>query len=85
MVSVFPSSTDNLHTMIMRVSLWHNAQSAGLRLWSKQVWTLVVLLHSLSDLYAWERYEPPYPPVSLLFYDKDGFGIKQRHQTSVEF
>ena len=26
------------------------------------VQTPVVLLHSLSDKYLWERYEPPYPP-----------------------
>ena len=37
--------------------------------------------YSLSDLYSWERYEPPYPPVmgqvvSLLFFCKGGFGIR---------
>ena len=44
------------------VSSWCNGKSDGLRNHTKQVHTPVTLLHSLSDKYPWERYEPPYPP-----------------------
>ena len=34
---------------------------AGLRNDSKRVWTPIVLIHSLLNIYPWERYIPPYP------------------------
>ena len=43
-------------------SSWCNGESDGLRNRSTRVRTPVALLHSLSDKYPWERYEPPYPP-----------------------
>ena len=43
-------------------------------------WTPVVLLHSVSDKYPLERYEPTYPSsyglIESLFLNNDGFGIK---------
>ena len=38
-----------------RESSWHNGWNAVLYPQSKPIWTLVVLIHSLSDL--WERYK----------------------------
>ena len=37
-------------------------KSAGLQNHSKQVQIPVALLHSLSEKYSWERYEPPCSP-----------------------
>ena len=50
------------HKVHSGVSLCCNGKSDGLRNRSKRVHTPVVLLHSLSGKYPWERYEPPYPP-----------------------
>ena len=40
-----------------------NSLTDGLQNRSTRVRTPVVLLHSLSGKYSWERYEPPYPPT----------------------
>ena len=39
--------------MVKAFGLWNR---------SKRVQTPLVLLRSLSDIYPWVRYEPPYPP-----------------------
>ena len=48
------------------VSSLCNGYKTGLRNHSVWVWTPVALLHSLSDKYPWERYEPLYPPSYAL-------------------
>ena len=45
------------------VSSGSNGYSDGLWNRNKRVWTPVALLHSLSNKYSWERYEPIYPPI----------------------
>ena len=44
----------------------YKGNSAGLRIRSKRVRTLVTLLRSLSDKYPWKRYDPSYPSTSGL-------------------
>ena len=73
--SLLPSSFCYYYTLILSdqypslcylyhnrgVSSCCNGLSDGLQNWSMRVHTPVALLHSLSDKYPWERYEPPYP------------------------
>ena len=51
-------------------------KSSELRPRSKRIWTLVVLLCALSDLYPYGKYEHSSTHPQLWVNYKDGFGIK---------